>query len=232
METAATSTDGAELSLLRLLQLVSPSLPVGAYAYSQGLEQAAERGWVHDAGTLQLWVSGVLEHTLAETDLPILLQAHAAWTRGDGADVLSLARLTIALRETAELRAEERQLGASLARTLSSLDVAEATPFVGQDNASFVVLFALAGFRFGVAAEALAQGYAFAWAENQVLAATRLMALGQSAAQRTLLGVADAIPGAVRRAALVPRDGLGRSALGLCMASAWHEQQYSRLFRS
>jgi urease accessory protein len=207
-------------------------LPVGAYAYSQGLEQAAERGWVSDASTLETWIGGVLEHGLAETDLPLLLQAYAAWASGDEGDALALAQLTLALRETAELRAEERQLGASLARTLASLGVERARPFVGQSDASFVVLFALAGSHFGVAAVALAEGYAFAWAENQVLAATRLISLGQSAAQGVLLRVAEGISRAVDHAARVPRAQVGRSAIGLCLASAWHERQYSRLFRS
>lgn len=230
--TAATSTDGQSLPLLRLLQLVSPSLPVGAYAYSQGLEQAAERDWVHDAVTLERWVKGVLEHSLAETDLALLLQAHEAWSRGDEGDARALGALTLALRETCELRAEERQLGASLARTLSGLGVERAAVFVGQESASFVVLFALGGCHFGVDGRALAQGYAFAWAENQVLAATRVISLGQSDAQRVLLRVAEAIPGAVERASTVTREHVGRSAIGLCRASAWHEQQYSRLFRS
>jgi urease accessory protein len=230
--TADTTTDRSGLPLLRLLQLVSPSLPVGAYAYSQGLEQAVERGWIRDAGSLHAWIEGVLEHSFAETDLPLLLQAHDAWSRGDEVDASALARLTLALRETAELRAEERQLGASLARTLSALGVERAQPFVGRDDASFVVLFALGGCHFGVTAPDLAQGHAFAWAENQVIGATRLISLGQSDAQRVLLRVAEAIPAALGRAALVSREQVGRSAIGLCLASAWHEGQYSRLFRS
>lgn len=232
MVTTDTDTEASALSLLRLLQLVSPSFPVGTYAYSQGLEQAAEQGWVKDGTTLESWIAGVLEHSLAETDLPLLLGAHLAWSRDDTEDALSLCRLTLALRETAELRAEERQLGASLARTLASLGVERARPFVGEDYASVVVLFGLAGSHFGVAPSALAQGYAFAWAENQVLAATRLIAIGQSEAQGVLLRVASTIPSAVERAKAIPRERVGRSALGLCLASARHERQYSRLFRS
>jgi urease accessory protein len=217
---------------LRLLQLASPSLPVGAYAYSQGLEQAVELGWVTDAPSLDVWVRGVLEHSVGGTDLPLLLHAHRAWSSDDESEVRALSLLAIALRETAELRAEERQLGASLARTSSSLGIERAAPFVGSPDASWIVMFALAGVHFGIRDDELCQGYAFAWVENQVLAATRLMALGQSEAQRLLLSVAESIVPALALARSVSRDDIGRSLGGLCVSSVRHEQQYSRLFRS
>jgi urease accessory protein len=223
---------GSSTALVRLLQLVSPSFPVGAYAYSQGLEQAVERGWVADAETLSRWVRGILLHGFAQTDLALLLHAYAAWSAGDDVEARALSRLAIALRETAELRAEERQLGASLARMLKHLGVERAAPFVQSSDASYVVLLALAGHHFVVPPGDLAHGCAFAWAENQLLAATRLFALGQSQAQRVLMGIADAIPAATDLARKTPRAGIGCSAAGVCVASAWHEEQYSRLFRS
>jgi urease accessory protein len=230
--TVDTTTNTDELALLRLLQLTSPSFPVGAYAYSQGLELAVERGWVSDPESLSSWVRGVLEHSLAETDLALSFHARRAFERNADREARELSRLLVALRETRELRAEERQLGASLARALVSLGVERAQDYVGSDDASYVTLFALAGVHFGVGAREAAQGFAFAWCENQVLAAARLFAFGQTAAQQVLLGLAEAIPRAVRKAELVPRDEIGRSAVGVCMASAWHERQYSRLFRS
>jgi urease accessory protein len=227
-----TNTSPERLSLLRLLQLSSPSLPVGAYAYSQGLEQAAELGWVRDASSLEAWVRGVLRHSLAATDLALLLHAYRAFQSGDDAEALALSRLAIALRETSELRAEERQLGASLARTLSALGVQRVRDFLGDRTASWVVLFALAGVHFGIPPGDLAHGYAFAWLENQVLGATRVISLGQSDAQRVLLSAAESIVGAVELARSLSRDEIGRSLPGHCLSSARHEQQYSRLFRS
>lgn len=222
----------SDLALLRLLQLVSPSLPVGAYAYSQGIEQATERGLIHDQASLEVWIRGVLRSGVAGTDLPLVILARRAVAIGDWETVTRLSSLSLALRETAELRAEERQMGASLARVLSGLGVASAKPFMGSDSASYAVLFGLAGAHYDIDEVALASGYAFAWAENLILGATRLLPLGQNDAQRLLARVGGDIPAAVAVALEVEERDVGISLVGHALVSAWHEQQYSRLFRS
>lgn len=116
------------LGRLRLLQLVSPSLPVGAYAYSQGLEQAVEAGWVNDAATVQAWIGGLLQHTLCTLDVPVLLRLHAAWRASDHNAVRQWSAWLHACRESAELQAEDRQLGNALARLLSDLGIDDAHP--------------------------------------------------------------------------------------------------------
>src|SRR5690606_1543528 len=73
-----------EAGLLRLLQLCSPNLPVGAYAFSQGLEPAVEAGWVSDADSLAAWLRAQLRFSLARVDLPLLLRLRAALEAGDG----------------------------------------------------------------------------------------------------------------------------------------------------
>lgn len=230
-------SQGAEIQLssrglLRLLQITSPSFPIGAFAYSQGLEQAAERGFVRDGTTLTDWLAGVLSHSLAATDLPLVAHACEAFSNNDMGEIERLTALALALRETHELRAEERRLGAALARVLDGLGVTSASSYVGSKNASYAVLFALAATAFDVPKVAALHGYAFAWLENQVVGATRVISLGQTDAQRALLGVAESIPAAVDTALGIASDSIGRSAVGVCMSSAWHEQQYSRLFRS
>ncbi len=93
-------------------------------------------------------------------------------------------------------------------------------------------MFALAARRWNVPLAAAAQGFAFAWAEAQVSAAVRVIPLGQSAGQRILAAAAATIPGAVARALSLPPDEIGAASPRLALASAWHETQYSRLFRS
>jgi len=220
------------IPLLRLLQLSSALLPVGAYAYSQGLEQAVERGWVSDAKTLARWIGGVAVHSLGHLDVPLLLASHRAWSGGRGEQAKALAARVIASRESAELRLEERQLGSALARVLHSQGIEEAAEFVGADTASYVVLFALAAARWGVPAEQAAQAYLFAWAENQVAAGNRLFALGQLASQRIISDFLATIVTIVDRAQTIPAQDAGNLAPALAMASAWHEQQYCRMFRS
>lgn len=219
-------------ALLRLLQLASPQLPIGAFAWSTGLEGAVERGWVHDAASLSDWLTGVLGGPLAHQDLPALLRLHAAWSRGDELAVQRWNAWLHATRETAELRAEDRALGQALARLLSSLDIAEAESWRSAARASYPTLFALAAVRWQINAASAAQAWAWAWAENQFVAATRLFPLGQTAVQRQLGALLPAIEAAVDYAAGLADAELGFSAPGLALASARHETQYTRLFRS
>jgi urease accessory protein len=218
--------------LLRLLHLCSPALPIGAFAYSQGLEPAVSAGWVaneDDAGT---WITGQLRSQLAGLDLPVLRRFYEAWGGGE-ADALDVwSAFLVASRPSAELQREERHLGAALARVLDGLGLAEARAWNTRPDVTYAAMFALAARRWDVPLPAAAQGFAFAWAEAQTSAAVRLVPLGQSAGQRILAAAAAVIPGAVGHALSLADDEIGATAPRLAIASATHETQYSRLFRS
>lgn len=220
------------VSLLRLMQLVSPALPVGAYAYSQGLEHAVCAGWVRDEATAAEWIGGLLEHALCRLDAPVLSRLHAAWMAEDGEQVEYWAAFLHASRESEELQAEDRQLGGALARLLTDLELGEARPWISHPCRSFAVLFALAGARWGIPTKDTLAGYLWAWAENQVAAAIKLVPLGQTAGQRILSRMLQRIPFAVERASGFGDEDIGFFTPGLSIASAAHETQYSRLFRS
>ena len=105
-------------SLVRLLQLASPTLPVGAYSYSQGLEAAIDAGVVTDAVSAQQWIGDLLEFSMSRMEAPLLYRMIH-----DPSDIEALNSLFLANRETAELRAETVQMGYSMNRLLPSLDV-------------------------------------------------------------------------------------------------------------
>lgn len=228
-------TDPA-LARLRLYQLISPTLPIGAFAYSQGLESAVEAGWVHDRASAEHWLQGCLLQGLARVDLPWLLRLHQAWRRGDAAATAAAADELLAWRETAELRAEERQLGQALARLLYSLDVEAAAPWqtggVQAGRATLAGMLALAAVHWGMAAGLIAEAYAWMWLENQVAAAVKLIPLGQTDGQRLLASLATGLPALTAQAATLRDADIGAGLPGLALASALHETQYSRLFRS
>lgn len=227
-----TTEVGPASSLLRLLQLVSPALPVGAYAYSQGLETVVQQGRVADEAGVQDWILGVLSHGLARVDLPLLLRMQQAWARHDNERLEFWSAMLAALRESRELLDEDRQLAAALARLLEALGLAQATTWRAHPQRSYPLLFALAAQHWGIAALDAVGGYAWSWAENQVAAAIKLVPLGQTTGQRILGRVVERIPDAVAIAARLEDDEIGAAAPGLAMASAWHETEYSRLFRS
>lgn len=222
----------ADLPLLRLLQLVSPTLPVGAYAYSQGMEQAVELGWIGNEAQAAGWIEGVLGNGLARLDAPVLARLHAAWTCNDAAQVGHWNAFLYACRESAELQAEDRTLARALVRLLTDLGVADARRFAEDERITFAALFALAAVHWRIPAVHCVQGYLWSWCENQVAAAIKLVPLGQTAGQRMLLRLGARIPELARAALELADDDIGQVMQGQAMASAWHETQYSRLFRS
>lgn len=221
-----------DASLLRLLQLTSPALPVGAFAYSQGLEWAAHVGWVSGEETALAWLKDVLAGPLCHLDLPVLRRLHAAWMRGDDAGARGWSLFLLASRETRELELEDVQAGRSLARVLAGHGIERAATWVRDPEATLAVMHALAAVSWAVPERAAMLGYAFTWAEAQVGALSRLLPIGQLAAQRILSAVTEAAPAAVTLALAVTDDDIGAFAPSHALASTLHETQYTRLFRS
>ncbi len=224
MATRSMAIDG--LPLLRLLQLVSPALPVGAYAYSQGLEQAVVRAWVHDAASAGDWILGLLSHPLTYQDIPAFARLYRAWTAAEPATVRYWNDWLYACREARELQQEDCQQGRALARLLSDLDCAAAQPWRQADRVCFATLFALAAMRWNIPLEQAANGLLWTWTENQVAAATRLVPLGQTDSQRLLARAQPVIASAVELGLALPDAELGCSAPGLGLAGSLHETQY------
>ena len=200
-------------NLARLLQLASPTLPVGAYSYSQALETAVEAGVVHDAASAQRWIGDVLELSVGAMEAPLL------WRMLNGEDC---NELFLASRETAELRAETLQMGASLAKLLEDLDL-------GGVAGAFPTVYAHAARMWEIAPEDALVAYLWSWLENQVMAALKAVPLGQTDGQRILLSLGNRIASLAGEArSMTPRN----LAPGLAFLSARHETQYTRLFRS
>lgn len=220
-----------DLHLLKLMHLVSPALPIGAYAYSQGQEWAVESGWIRNADDVKGWLQGLLLHSVAHLDLPVLIRSYQAWQDDDLAAVQYWNQYVLASRETQELLLEDQQLGIALSRLLVSLDIHRHTD-VFTESPSLTGVFSLAGVAWNIPLASLLQGYCWSWMENQVAAATKTVPLGQTQAQQILQQAMDDIPQAIQQAHKVDDDSIGLGLPGLAIASSLHERQYSRLFRS
>jgi urease accessory protein len=222
----------SSIAVLRLWQLISPALPVGAYAYSQGMEYATERGWIVDEAGAKRWIIGILSHTLARLDIPVLARLYNAWNNNEPGAVDQWNAFLLACRESAELKNEDIHLGTSLRKLLLELQVSAAAQWPVHQASSFANMFALAAAHWHIPVHDAAMGYLWAWSENQVAAAIKLVPLGQTAGQRILSAALERIPELVGSGLTLDDGNIGALAPALAIASALHESQYTRLFRS
>jgi len=227
------------IALARLLQLSSQALPIGGYSHSQGLESAIEAGVVCDDASLLRWITDVCEYCMRGFEIPCLLAMAAAWASGDAARAAELNDDFLATRESAELRAAAVQMGYSLRALLCVLPDLPAemmNALRSMHEPSLPCVWSAASSAWRIEPTEAVVGYAWNWAENQVLAAMKAMPLGQSAGQRVLLDLGKRIAqlaGPVAAvAAAQPPERCANFAPGLAILSSQHESQYSRLFRS
>lgn len=218
--------------LLRLLQLTSPSLPVGAFAYSQGLESAIEMGWVKDEPSLSQWLQDQLDYSIGRVDLPVFVRLYSALAAKDETAALAWSRRLVAMRETSELVADDCARGKALGRLLTHLGIPNVDIWRKQADTPFVALAAVAAVGWEIPVESALHAIAWGWLENQVLVGIKLIPLGQVAGQRLLLERSAAIPGICAGALALPDTEIGGTLPTLAIASSLHETQYSRLFRS
>lgn len=221
-------------SLLRLLQLASPSLPIGAYTYSQGLESAIEAGLVNDESSARAWIIESLG-IVADFEAPVLWRLLKAFSARDSAGVKYWTERFVAARDTAEFRAETIQMGYSLGKLVADLKIADDTLLeilADQPEIPLPTAFACAATALAVPHQAALLGMLFSTIENQTLACVKSVPLGQVSGQRLLFSLHLEIEAASQRAQQLADDELSSWAPGLSLLSMQHEVQYSRIYRS
>lgn len=225
-------------ALLHLLQLASPSLPVGAYSYSQGLETAIELKQVHDNETAFAWITEHLLRVVAHFEAPLLWRLLHAFSQRDASAVVAWTEKALVGRDTAEFRAESIQMGYSLMKLIRELNLVDASmekclpERTEITDTPFPTAFACAAIALEMAPEDALLASLFSWAENQVLVCVKSVPLGQVAGQRLLLSLRPSIEEATRTAMRLPDEELSNWAPSLSLYSMRHEVQYSRLYRS
>jgi len=228
------TSEQADASLLQLMWLASPALPVGGFSYSEGLEAAVDAALVHDEATAAQWLLHQLELVMARSELPVLAQAIDAWRAGDRNTLNELNQWLLQTRETHEFRLQTVQMGRSMLEWLKNHEGMPAADLqtCAELQACYPIAFALGVARSGAQVRDGLLSFAFGWAENMVQAAIKAVPLGQSAGQRILAQLAQHIPAAALRAMNTPAGEQQAFAPMLAILSARHETQYSRLFRS
>jgi urease accessory protein len=221
-------------SLIQLMWLASPALPIGGFSYSECLEAAVDSARVATESEASDWLLDQLELSLARSDLAVLAQAIPAWQSADTPRIAALNAWVLQTRESSELRAQTEQMGRSLLEWLRNHTTAtpDQIQLLADLQPSYPMAFALAAASTQAPLRECLLAYAFGWAENMVQAAIKSVPLGQSAGQRILSTLAAHIPAAVEHALTLPDESRQAFSPMLAILSARHEVQYSRLFRS
>jgi urease accessory protein len=211
----------------------SPMFPVGAFAYSHGLEWAQEAGDITDADDLRDWLSTLIHRGALHNDMILLAQAYRAAQRRDANRLCEINELALAMATSRERRLETATQGNAFLLAIkkswpcASLDLLDAS-----EDVAYPVAVALATAGHDLPLDATLNMFSLGFVANLVSAAIRLGIIGQSDGQSVIAALIPMIGETAQSCASKNLDDLGGSAFRSDLASLKHETQYTRLFRS
>jgi len=217
-------------ALRSLLQLASPTLPVGAYSYSEGLEALADK--ITSAASLDHWLRQELRYGAVRLEAAVMIRAYRSTLAEDFSALTAWNHWLSATRETEELRSQSWQMGRSLLRLIQDLQENEITTLLLKQDCNFAIAFGTVAARWQIDEQSATIGYLHSWATNLIGAGIKLIPLGQTAGQRLLLELDEELDRATQEILTLQDDDLSSCGWGLSLASMAHETLYSRLFRS
>jgi urease accessory protein len=227
-------TEAAAAVLYRLMTFLSPAFPVGAFAYSSGIEWVVEAGDVTDARSLRDWLTAMLTDGSGFCDAVFLTQAYRAMDAGDIAVLREIAELASAFVPSRERQLETTTQGKAfieIARSAWNCDgLAEAAAQC--DTIVYPVAVGLVSAAHDIPLPSALHAFLHAVVSNWISAGSRLIPLGQTDSQRVLAGLEGAVALTASRALTASLDDLGSATFRADLASLRHETQYTRLFRS
>ena len=226
-------TADADASLLPLMLWLSPAFPVGAFAYSHGLEWAVEAGDVRDAVSLEGWLVDLFDFGAPRADAIVFAASHRAASAADWPGLVEINAFAVALALSAERRLETGAQGAAfVGAARAAWDCEPLLRLAEEERVAYPVAVAAAAAGHNFALQPSLEAFVLALASNLVSAAVRLGPIGQTPGQRILAGLLPGGKALAKTAAASTRADVGGCAFRSDIAAMKHETQYSRLFRS
>lgn len=222
-------------ALYRLMTFLSPAFPVGAFAYSGGIEWAVEASDVTDAASLRDWLASMLADGSGFCDGVLLAHAHRAASSGDDAQLREVAELAAALVPSRERQLETTSQGRAfidIARSAWNCDGLDQILAPCGGAIVYPVAVGLVSAAHDIPLAPTLHAFFHAVTSNWISAGSRLIPLGQTDSQRVLALLEPVVAATVKRALQAGLDDLGGASFRADLASLRHETQYTRLFRS
>ena len=205
--------------LLLLLNWMSPAFPIGAYAYSHGLESAIDNEHVKNAADVERWISDVIAHGSGWNDAVLFVQEFQNQNVND---------LALALCSSRERHLETTQLGAAF-------QIAAAI-FVDVKKSEGEIAYPVAAARACLAMNLNLQDALLAFLQgfsnSLISVAVRLVPIGQTAGLKIMRNLMPVVAATAQRAPSAPLADLGSATVFSDIAAMNHETQHSRIFRT
>jgi urease accessory protein len=228
----------AEAGIARLLTWLSPAFPIGGYSYSHGIEYAVEAGLIKDAAGLRTWIESILRHGSGRCDLILLGEAWRAERDRDDLRLENVLAFGEAFRGTAELALESSAQGRAFLDGVRAawphprLDALLRLAVGAERTLAYPVVLGVACCIAGIEEPLARHAYGHAFTANLVSAGVRLIPLGQSDGLRVQAALEETARAVAEESAGQSLADLGTATWMVDWASARHETQYTRLFRS
>lgn len=224
---------GTNTQFLHFLQFVSPSLPVGAYSYSEGLETLVEQGVITQIEQLEHWLMRELQYGGVRLEGAVMTRSRLCILEQDWSKLNFWNDWLFATRDSAELRQQSEQMGQSLIKLLVHLQPDAATILDHlHHSCHYAIAFSISATLWQIPPEFFILGYLQSWATNLINAGVKLIPLGQTQGQKLLFNLSPLLETVTEQILSLADDQLETCSWGTSLASMQHETQYTRLFRS
>ncbi len=220
------------MSLLSLLQLSSPALPIGAYSYSEGVEYLSNQGIIYDCNSLDTWLRSQLNYGSIRIDCAILVRIHQSLEKRDFSRIIFWNNWLSSQRESEELRLQNWQMGNALIRLFNDICNPPQSEMLELEPCNFAIAYGIVSYNWKITLFDTLSSFLFCWASNLVSAGIRSIPIGQTAGQGILFNLHTKIIETIPCILALQDNELESCNIGLVLASIGHETQYSRLFRS